>query len=68
MCKWNISLYNNKGLLFISIGCKYKTINQWDEWFNSTNEYQTKRSDPEFDKIYKAYIHARKMLLNYKIH
>jgi len=57
-CKWNISIIDEN----IKIGCKIKSINDWDVFFNSTKEYETKRGTEEFKKIqavfecYKTYI------------
>ena len=45
-------------LIKIEIGCKSKTIKEWDLWFNSQEEYETKRCEFEFKQIhamYKAY-------------
>ena len=42
----------------IAIGCKSKTIKEWDLWFKSQEEYSTKRDTFEFKQIhgmYKAY-------------
>ena len=57
-CKWITSIVDNK----IKIGCKIKSINDWDIFFNSDLEYETKRNSEEFKKIqavfesYKTYI------------
>ena len=57
-CKWTHSIKGDK----IQIGCKKKTIEEWDVFFNSTEEYSTKRSTEEFKQIeavynaYKAYL------------
>ena len=42
----------------VIIGCKTKTITEWDEWFASDKEFETKRGTFEFKQIqamYKAY-------------
>lgn len=42
----------------ISIGCKEKTISEWDEWFAGDEVYETPRNSFEFRQIegmYKAY-------------
>ena len=57
-CKWKAAIINNE----IKIGCKTKSINDWDIFFNSDLEYETKRNSEEFKKIqavfesYKTYI------------
>ena len=57
-CKWPHGI---KGDL-IKIGCKEKTINEWDLFFNSDLEFDTERGTPEFKQIqaifesYKAYM------------
>jgi hypothetical protein len=48
------------------IGCKSKTIKEWDAWFKSDEEFETPRNTPEFKQIhamylaYKSYIKALK--------
>ncbi len=69
-CKWAISykVYSNDekvtienidiNSIIIEIGCKSKTIKEWDTWFNSQDEYSTKRDTLQFKQIhgmYKAY-------------
>ena len=57
-CKWNHSIKNNK----IEIGCKEKTIEEWDLFFGSDEVFETKRNTEEFKQIqavyesYKAYL------------
>lgn len=48
-CKWEC-LYDpiNK---IIKIGCMKNTIKGWEEWFDGTEEFETKRSDPQFKLI-----------------
>ena len=46
-CKWS---YGIKGDLII-IGCKQKTIEEWDIWFNSNEEYSISRGTDEFKQI-----------------
>jgi len=46
------------GKIKILIGCKVKTITEWDEWFLSDEEFETKRGTFEFKQIqamYEAY-------------
>ena len=40
----------------IKIGCKIKTIEEWDSFFNSTEEYETKRGSEEFERIHAHYL------------
>ena len=57
--KWSFSIRNNQ---IIRIGCKEKTISEWDLWFASTEEFDTTRGTAEFKQIeamylaYKAYL------------
>ena len=57
-CKWSHSIVNNK----IIIGCKEKTIEEWDLFFASDKVYETKRNTEDFKQIqavyesYKAYL------------
>ena len=50
-CKWS---YGIKGDL-IKIGCKEKTIGQWDLWFDSEEEYSTSRYTEDFKQIQAVY-------------
>ena len=57
-CKWSNSIIGNK----IKIGCKIKTIEEWDLFFNSDEEFETSRQSDDFKQIqavfesYKAYL------------
>ena len=50
-CKWS---YGIKGDL-IKIGCVEKTIEQWDLWFDSEEEYSTSRNTDDFKQIQAVY-------------
>ena len=50
-CKWS---YGIKGDL-IKIGCVEKTIEQWDLWFDSEEEYSTSRNTKGFKQIQAVY-------------
>ena len=50
-CKWG---YGIKGDL-IKIGCVEKTIEQWDLWFDSEEEYSTSRNTKDFKQIQAVY-------------
>ena len=49
--KWS---YGIKGDL-IKIGCVEKTIEQWDLWFDSEEEYSTSRNTKDFKQIQAVY-------------
>jgi hypothetical protein len=57
-CKWQTSIIGDK----IKIGCKRKTIAEWNLWFESNEEFVTERGTEDFKQIqavyesYKAYI------------
>ena len=57
-CKWSHSIIGDK----IQIGCKEKTIKEWDLFFNSDKIYSTERNTEDFKQIeavfnaYKAYL------------
>jgi hypothetical protein len=57
-CKWTHSINGNK----IQLGCKEKTVEEWQLFFESNEEYSTKRGTKEFKQIqaifesYKAYL------------
>ena len=50
-CEWS---YGIKGDL-IKIGCVEKTIEQWDLWFDSEEEYSTSRNTKDFKQIQAVY-------------
>ena len=59
-CKWNICIIGEK----IKIGCEEKTITEWDFWFASDNELETKRNSEEFKQIEAMYLAYRAYLLH----
>lgn len=50
-CKWS---YGIKGDLIV-IGCKQKTIEEWDIWFNPNEEYSARRNTDDFKQIQAVY-------------
>ena len=58
-CKWSVGITENN---LIHIGCKKMTIQEWDLFFNSDKEFETKRNTEQFKQIqatyeaYKAYL------------
>ena len=50
-CKWSVGITNNK----IHIGCKQKTIAEWDAFFASDEVIETPRNTPEFKQIQAVY-------------
>ena len=59
-CKW--SVYYNHKKQTILIGCKTKTVSEWNEWFNSKDEYETKRNTAEFKKIFMSFKFAEAVI------
>src|SRR5699024_706811 len=51
-CKWNVSFFENK----IKIGCKTKTIKEWDDFFKSDRIYDTQRNTEDFKRIEAVYL------------
>jgi len=57
-CRWSHSIIGNK----MQIGCKEKTIEEWDAFFSSDEVYETQRETEVFKQIqavyesYKAYL------------
>ena len=51
-CKWGVSIRGNE----LKIGCETKTFSEWDEWFNSNEEFETNRGTEEFNQIYACYL------------
>ena len=50
-CKWSYGIKED----LIVIGCKQKTIKEWDIWFNSNEEYSTRRNTDDFKQIEAVY-------------
>ena len=46
--------YGIKGNLIV-IGCKQKTLEEWDVWFDSEEEYSTSRNTDDFKQIQAVY-------------
>lgn len=46
-CKWYTGIIDNK----IQIGCKVKSIEEWEAFLNSDEVIQTPRNTPEFKQI-----------------
>lgn len=59
-CKWSFSI---KGDL-IQIGCKEKTIKDWDVFFASKEIYTTHRDTEEFKQIEAIYLACKAYLIH----
>jgi hypothetical protein len=59
-CKWRHGITEGE----IHIGCKQATIEEWDLFFNSEDELETKRGTQEFKQI-QAVFEAYKAYLNF---
>jgi hypothetical protein len=59
-CKWSHSIIADK----IKIGCKTKTIEDWDSFFISNKVYSTERNTDDFKQIQAVY-EAYKAYLNF---
>ena len=57
-CRWNFSIKGDK----IVIGCKEKTIEEWDSWFSSTKTYSTERGTENFKQIEAVYLACKAYL------
>jgi hypothetical protein len=47
----------------VSIGCKTKTITEWDAWFAGSDEFETPRNCEEFKRIKANYLAVRAYLV-----
>ena len=59
-CKWGAGVKGDN----LSIGCKTKSLEEWDAFFNSDEEYSTPRDSPEFKQIQAVY-EAHKAYMNF---
>lgn len=46
-CKWDITITDNH----IKVGCEMKTFQEWLDWLDSDEEFETPRDSDEFKKI-----------------
>ena len=51
-CKWSHGITNGN---LIHIGCEKRTIEEWDEFFNSEEELSTERGTEQFKQIQAVY-------------
>jgi hypothetical protein len=61
-CIWNHCILGDK----IKIGCQVKNIEEWEVFFNSKEEYSTKRNTPEFKQIQAVYLAYKAYLIHLK--
>ena len=61
--KWCVTWQTNGT---IKIGCKEKTVAEWDVWFASDETYETERNTADFERIEAAYQHAKRMVEIYQ--
>lgn len=50
--RWDIRIKDSE---HVQIGCKEKTMTEWDAWFAGTEEFSTKRGTEDFRMIHAAY-------------
>ena len=55
-CKWPVMIVDDTK---VKIGCKVKTIEEWDAWFSGSETFSTARDSEEFKKITAMYQAAR---------
>ena len=61
-CKWAVTIINEK----IKIGCKEMSIKEWDLFFKSDEEFDTKRDTNDFIRIEANYKAAKSYLKHLK--
>ena len=57
VCKWDV--YYNHIKMYVSIGCKTKTVKEWEVFFNSSEVIETQRNTNKFKNIYKSFLIAK---------
>lgn len=55
MCRWSVYATH----IGVKIGCKEKTIKEWDDWFASNNVFETRRDSEQFKYIRACYESAK---------
>ncbi len=63
LCKW-VYGFDHDGK--IKIGCKSKSLEDWQKWFDSDEEYSTKRGTEDFKKIRACFEAAKAYLIAMK--
>ena len=63
-CKWSHTIQDDK----IRIGCKIKTIKEWDLFFKSDKVYETKRDTADFKQIQAVYLAYKSYLKHLNNH
>ena len=61
-CKWSHAIIGDK----IKIGCKEKTIEEWDLFFKSDETYDTDRNTEDFKQIQAVYLSYKAYLTHLK--
>jgi hypothetical protein len=62
-CKWSNAIIGDK----IKIGCKEKTIEEWDLFFASDETYETDRNTEDFKQIQAVYLSYKAYLTHLKL-
>lgn len=59
-CKWTIAA--NHATSEIKIGCKIQTVDEWVEWFNGKEIFETPRGTRMFADIYNGFLIAKETI------
>jgi len=57
-CRWPVTHTVAPDLL-VHIGCKSKSVSDWDAWFAGSDEYDTQRDSDDFKSIRASYLAVR---------
>ena len=60
--KWYVSYFLKEEKYFIKIGCKEKSISDWDNFFKSNQQYTTQRDTEDFKRIEANYLATKAYL------
>ena len=61
-CQWPVTHTVAPDLL-VHIGCKSKSVSDWDAWFAGSDEYDTPRDSDDFRRIRASYLAVRAYLV-----
>jgi len=61
-CQWPVTHTVAPDLL-VHIGCKSKSVVDWDAWFSGSDEYDTPRDSDDFRRIRASYLAVRAYLV-----
>jgi hypothetical protein len=67
-CKWSVTWSTVDAKISVAIGCKSKSIDDWDAWFSGSEQFDTPRDTDDFRRINANYLAVRAYLVAMGLH